>query len=99
MRTMILAALFAATMAAPALADTVWTATPTQASNQAGLAAGNVIWNCDKSGCATNSDTTVGDDKHACRELAQAVGPLSAFTSSHPYDAASLDKCNKWAKR
>jgi hypothetical protein len=99
MRTMILAALFAAATAAPALADTVWTATPAQPSNQAGLAAGNVIWNCDKTGCATNSDTTVGDDKQACRELAQAIGPLSAFTSSHPYTPEALDKCNKWGRR
>ncbi len=99
MRTMLLAALFAATLAAPAFADTVWTATPVQPSSKAGLAAGNVIWNCDKSGCASNSDTAVGDDRQACWDLVRTVGPLSAFAGNHPYSAEALDKCNKWAKR
>jgi hypothetical protein len=100
MRTMILAATLAvAAMAAPAFADTVWTATPAQPSTQTGFPAGNVIWDCDQSGCRTGGDTTVGDDRQACSDLVRTVGPVTSFTGNKPFSADALAKCNKYAAK
>jgi hypothetical protein len=92
-----LAAMFAA-LAAPAFAETVWTATPASASTQSGLVAGDVQWSCDKDGCRSTSDTSIGDSHLACQTLARTLGPLSAFSSNHAFDAGALARCNQSAK-
>lgn len=98
MRTVMLAAMFAA-MAAPAFADTVWTATPVTPTPQSGIVAGDVQWDCDKTSCWSTSDTSIGDSQLACQTLARNLGPLSAFSSSHSFDAGALARCNQAATK
>lgn len=94
MRSLILAVTLAA-LAAPAFADTQWTATPVQPVTKAGIVAGSVIWNCDASACHPTSDTADADQLASCRNMAKEVGELSSFvTSDGPFSAARLSHCN-----
>lgn len=94
MRTIILAAALAA-LAVPAFADSVWSTTPVQPSNQSGLLAGAVLWDCDKSGCKSMSDTTDADPMVTCRQLAHQLGALTSFNDPKPFATDRLGKCNE----
>jgi hypothetical protein len=99
MRTIILAAAIALT-AAPAFAQTVWTAKPVESSNASGFVGASVMWSCGASGCQSKSDTAGAVAQSECRGLAKQVGPLSSFVATMgPFDVAQLAECNKAARR
>jgi hypothetical protein len=98
LRTIILAAVLAA-MAAPAFADSAWTASPAQPASASDLSAGDVLWDCDKTGCHTVSDLTGANPMLACWGLVRNFGPLTAFTGFQPFSDDQLAKCNKVATK
>ena len=94
-----LVAVALAVCAAPAYADSPWTATPVQATSKSQLAAGSVIWDCDSTGCRTVSRTSGADKLSACRALAREAGKLTAFVAgAEGFDATRLASCNAAAK-
>jgi hypothetical protein len=98
LRTIILAAALAA-LAVPAFADASWTTTPVRPSSQYGFVAGDVIWNCDNSGCKSTSDTSDADPMSACQQLAHQLGTLSSFAGPKAFAADRLSKCNEHASK
>lgn len=98
MRTIILAAALTA-LAVPAFADSQWTATLVRPTTQYGFVAGDIIWNCDSSGCKSTSDTSEADPLSACQQLAHRLGALSLFAGPKPFAADRLSKCNEHAPK
>jgi hypothetical protein len=99
MRTITLAAAFAL-LAAPAFADTPWTAAPVQPSSQSGFVANTVVWNCGASGCVSASETSDADAMDECTGITRQLGPVSSFTAGKEvFDAAHLARCNSVAKK
>ena len=85
--------------AAPAYADSQWTATPAQSVSKSHVAAGSVIWDCDAAGCRTVSSTSGADKLSACRALAREAGKLATFVAgAEGFDATRLASCNAAAK-
>jgi len=99
MRTIILAAAIALT-AAPAFAQTAWTAKPVEPSTASGFVGASVLWACDPSGCQSKSDTSGAVAMSECRGLAKQVGPLSSFVATMgSFDSARLAECNRAARK
>lgn len=98
MRVLIIATALAA-LAAPAFADTPWTAAPTKAASKTGFVADSVIWSCGASGCWSQSDTSDADPMSECLGLARQLGPLTSFSGGkEPFNEARLARCNQAAK-
>jgi hypothetical protein len=99
MRTILLAAVLS-TLAVPAFAESPWTATPAQASNQTGFVGDSVIWNCGASGCQSQSDVSTANDLWECQGVAREVGELTSFSGRHgAFDATHLGECNQAARK
>src|SRR5271156_4841311 len=93
-------ALAVAAIAAPAFADTAWTAAPASPSSKVGFVGDSVIWNCGAGGCTSQSDTSGADPMSECLGLARQLGPLTAFAGgSAPFTDARLAHCNEAAPR
>ncbi len=99
MRILIVTAALAA-FAAPAIADSQWTATLVQPQSKVNVVAGSVVWDCEGSACQATSDTSEADQLTACRSIVREVGTVSAFaTSSGPFSASRLSSCNAVAAK
>ena len=93
-------ALAVAAIAAPAFADTGWTAAPASPSSKLGFVGDSVIWSCGSGGCISQSDTSNADPMSECLSLARQLGPLTAFTGGGvPFAAARLARCNDVAPK
>jgi hypothetical protein len=98
MRVILLASALAV-LSTSAFAAAPWTATPAQPINDNGFVGQSVVWNCNASGCASQSDTGSADAMGECRGVAREVGTLTSFIGDHPFDAAHLAACNQWARK
>jgi hypothetical protein len=65
-------------------------ATLAAAAKEKSFVAGNVVWRCDGTSCATASVVNDGP-KSLCRDLARKVGEVATFEG---LDAEQLTKCN-----
>jgi hypothetical protein len=64
-------------------------------SEEKTLVANGNIWRCGGASCVLRSAAKDADSVRTCHELKRQTGPLTAYGStSNPFDAAKLSKCN-----
>lgn len=92
------AALCAATLASPALAQSGhYTATPATAPSKDSFITQTTVWKCKDGVCAAPKSTM--NDKVMCERVVKAVGALTAFSvGGIPFTAEALAACNARAK-
>ncbi len=95
----------AAALAGLLVAGSAYAAGPISATLQSPLAsksrvvAGGAIWACEGTSCVATSAVERTISVASCRELAKAVGAVSAFGNGDKvFDADTLAKCNAAAR-
>ena len=83
-------------LSAPAFATGYFEAQPVTRPAQERFVARDNGWRCDEAGCSSARTST--RPALVCSSLVRAVGPLRSFSvDGRPFDAASLEACNRRA--